>query len=162
MEEKKNIFVYLEQTFTIFGITVMLLSAFGKVFGESARDISTLFRMGAEGIATETLLQFLLVSAVISFLRFLFFTDVVFRKQSITGRMVAMLGAIVILIVLMTICFGWFPVDMWEPWALFFLCFGGSFGVSLAVTIWKEKLENKKMAEALEKMKRMERSKKDE
>lgn len=47
----------------------------------------------------------------------------------------------------------WFPTDMWEPWMMFFLCFAVSAGVSTAVTILRERMENRRMEEALERLK---------
>ena len=54
------------------------------------------------------------------------------------------------------LCFDWFPTDMWLPWIMFILCFGLCFVVSTVVTMWKEKMENRKMEEALAKLKKQE------
>lgn len=49
--------------------------------------------------------------------------------------------------------FDWFPVMMWQPWVMFFVCFGICAGVSVALSVLKEKSENRKMQEALERLK---------
>lgn len=64
-----------------------------------------------------------------------------------------MLSAVVVVIVIFTVLFGWFPVDMWESWAAFFLTFGLCFAGSLTVMHLKEKAENRKMEEALRRIK---------
>ena len=68
-------------------------------------------------------------------------------------RTVCMLSAVVVVIVIFTVLFGWFPVDMWESWAAFFLTFGLCFAGSLTVMHLKEKAENRKMEEALRRIK---------
>lgn len=157
MEEKKTIFNYMAQALTTFGITVIMLILLGHFFGESAKDISCLFRLGSEGIAMEILLQFLAVSVIETFLQFIFFTDTMIRRMSIVGRTVGMMLSIVVVIILMNFMCDWFPVNMWEPWALFLLCFGICFAASVGVIYVKEKWENRKMEEALEKLKRSEK-----
>ncbi len=157
MEERKTLFDYLGQIFMIFGITVMVLNVFCLLFGESARELSTLFSLGNNGLSVATMVQFLLVSAIIVALRFLFFTDVIIKNMPVVGRTI---GMVIIVLIIMSMCislFGWFPVDMWQPWVMFFLCFSISFIISIVVTGMKERAENKKMEEALKRIKQEEK-----
>lgn len=156
MEERKTIINYMEQVLTTFGMIVIMLIALGEFFGERARDISGLFRLGAEGLSTETLLQFLVISMLETLLQFIFFTDNLIRQMSIVRRTMGMLLSTVGVVIVMNLLCGWFPVNMWEPWALFVFCFGICFVVSVGVMSAKEKMENRKMEEALEKLKRKE------
>lgn len=153
MEKKRTIFDYMGQVFMIFGITMVVLNIFCILFGESAKDYSQMFSLGNQGLSVQTALQFFLVSICITTLRFLFFTDLLLKRMSILWRTVLMVLAVVIVIGVFIVVCGWFPVNMWMPWLLFFLSFGISFGISMAVTIWKERIENRKMAEALERLK---------
>lgn len=153
MEKKRTIFDYMGQVFMIFGITMVVLNIFCILFGESAKDYSQMFSLGNQGLSVQTALQFFLVSICITTLRFLFFTDLLLKRMSILWRTVLMVIAVVIVIGVFIVVCGWFPVNMWMPWLLFFLSFGVSFGISMAVTIWKERIENRKMAEALERLK---------
>ena len=73
MEKKRTIFDYLGQVLMIFGITILILNVFCVVFGENAKEISTMFAMGSDGISVSTSFQFLLVSIIVVVLRFLFF-----------------------------------------------------------------------------------------
>lgn len=84
---------------------------------------------------------------------FVFFTDGVIKKMLIWLRTICMLAAIVAIIAAFIIAFHWFPTDMWQPWAMFFLCFGLSFLGSYFVMSIKENTENKKMEEALKRLK---------
>ena len=153
MEKKRTIFDYMGQVFMIFGITMVVLNIFCILFGESAKAYSQMFSLGNQGLSVQTALQFFLVSICITTLRFLFFTDLLLKRMTILLRTVLMVIAVVIVIGVFIVVCGWFQVNMWVPWLLFFLSFGVSFGISMGVTIWKERIENRKMAEALERLK---------
>lgn len=154
MEEKKTIFDYIGQVFLIFGITIGILNIFCFLFGDNAKEISALFSLGSQGLSTLTTVQFFLVSVCIVIAKFIFFTDTCIKKMSIVMRTVCMVSTVLIVIALFIRVCGWFPVNMWQPWLMFFLCFGISFGISMVVTIVKERLENRKMEEALDRLKR--------
>ena len=153
MKKKETVFDYIGQIFVSFGFTVAALNIFCILFGEEAREYSTIFSMGGEGLSVQTMLQFLLTSSIIVTLRFVFFTDGLIKKVPIAIRTTGMFGSIIIMMALFIYLFGWFPVNMWQAWAMFFICFGVCAGVSVAVSALKEKLENKKMEEALQRLK---------
>ena len=153
MEEKKTIFDYLAQVMIIFGFAMLTLNIFCLIFGNAAKDISAIFKLGDQGIPVKITLQFLCVSALITGGRFVFFTDIIIQKMSIGLRTVCMLTFSVIIIAVFIIIFKWFPVNMWEPWAMFFICFGLSFLGSWFVVTVKEKVENKRMEDALRRLK---------
>lgn len=153
MEERKTIFDYVGQVFIIFGFSIAVLNLFCIVVGEYAQDASAIYSMGKEGLSTATMMQFFGVSVCITGFRFLFFTDRIIRQMSITVRTVCMLLSIIGLIVLCTLMFGWFPVDMWQAWMGFLVTFGVCFVGSMTITQLKEKTENRKMEEALQRLK---------
>ena len=158
MEEKKTIFDYLAQTMIVFGFSMLIMNIFCLIFGNSAKDFSTMFELGNQGIPTKTAFQFLCLSALITGIQFVFFTDILIKKMPVWSRTLCMLVSTVIIIVVFIIMFDWFPVDMWQPWAMFFLSFGISFLGSCFVTIIKEKVENRKMKEALQRWKEKEKT----
>lgn len=153
MEERKTIFDYLEQVFIIFGITLVVLNVFCLLFGEAAKEFSTMFSLGSKGLSVFTMAQFFLVSAIVVALRFLFFTDVIIKNMPVIRRTMCMVIIVLIIISVFISVFGWFPIDMWQPWAMFFLCFSICFFLSTMVTGMKEKAENRKMEEALNRIK---------
>ncbi len=112
-----------------------------------------MFSLGKEGIAIDTMLQFLLVSACTVSLRFFFFTETFIKNMTVPLRTVAMLASEIAVIILFIIVCGWFPTDLWIAWMMFFLCFGVCFVFSLTVSVLKESMENKQMEEALERLK---------
>ncbi|GFI18040.1 MAG: hypothetical protein HFI43_11650 [Lachnospiraceae bacterium] len=153
MEEKKTIFDYAEQVFGIFGFSIIILNIFCWLFGEEAKDISSLFSMGKEGLSLAVMVQFFSTSVWIVIMRFLFFTDVVFKNIRIVARSAAMVVSILVMMAAYIRIFDWFPVDDWLPWVMFFGCFGICFVVSLSLSALRERIENRKMEDALNRLK---------
>ena len=156
MEENKTIFDYLAQVLIVFGFTMLTISIFCLAFGESAKEFSAMFALGSKGIPVEIAFQFLGVSFLIVGVRYIFFTDICIKKMPIWLRTICMLAATVIIIAVFIIEFHWFPINMWRPWAMFFICFGISFFGSYLVMVIKERFENKQMEEALQRLKERE------
>ena len=150
MNRKNTIFGFLNHVLVIFGITVVCLLVFVALFGEDAEGISTIFGLGNQGITIATLLQYLLLSVLITALRLLYFTDRFVKKASIALRTVLMFVSIIVVIAVFAAVFGWFPVHMWQAWLAFFVCFAVSAGISTAVSVIKEKSDNEKLQAALE------------
>lgn len=153
MKQKNTIFDFVGQIFMIFGFTVICLNVFCLWFGESAKEFSTIFELGSKGLSSATMFQFLLETVFIVILREIFFTYKWIKKASIGVRTASMFSSVIVTIILLVYLFGWFPVDMWQPWVCFILSFGISAGVSTRVSVLKERAENKKMEEALQRLK---------
>ena len=154
MEKPKTVLDYIAETFSVFGLTVTVCVLLALLLGDKARDFSTLFSLGSKGLSAQAMAQLLLLSAGTKFFRFLFFTDKIIRRGSLPVRIAAMILCTVGLAVLCIVVFRWFPANMPEAWIGFcgssVLCFISGFVISS----YKERLENKKMADALEKMKK--------
>ncbi len=156
MEERKTIFDYIGQIFVIFGFSMIFLMILCYSFGTSAKGYSSIFELGAQGLTVSTMAQFLLTSTIIVLFRFIFFTDVLIKNLSITGRTIGMFISVIVMIVLFVWWFEWFPVNDLKPWIMFFVCFIVSTAGGVGISAIKEKMENKKMQEALERMKERE------
>ena len=150
MKQKNTILNFLNQVFVIFGGTVLCLMMFVFLFGEVAKNVSTIFELGSEGIAVSTLCQYLLLAVIITSLQWLFFTDRFIKRVSIAIRTVSMFVSIILVIAVSAAVFGWFPIHMWQAWLAFFICFAISAGISIAVSVLKERTDNAKLQEALE------------
>ena len=122
MEREKTIFDFLGNVFCIYGITATILILIAFFFGETAKEISGIFRLGRQGIPLEVMAEFLLTSFLVT-------------CMAIWG-------------------FGWFPVNMWEPWVCFIVCFAISVAVSIGVMRLKMKAEDRKLEEGLNRMKK--------
>ncbi|MBE5895518.1 MAG: hypothetical protein E7285_07610 [Lachnospiraceae bacterium] len=153
MEKKKDIFDFASTAALIYGFTITWLIIVCVLGGEMAVGYSSIFSLGRDGLSIATLLQFLLVSVLISLWKYLFFTDLIIKSATMVVRTFGMFSAVVLTISICVCVFGWFPVSEPLPWILFFVCFGISAAISTGLSSWKEKRENEKMEEALQKMK---------
>lgn len=153
MEHNKTFFDYIAKIFFVFGFTVMIFIVLTVVFGNVAKENSTLFALGNTGLAISSLVELFLLSSCIVFFRFLFLTDTLIKSLSVTLRTVALVSSIFVLVILFIVIFHWFPVDLPIAWFSFALCFFVCFVLSLVITSYKDHLENKKMQDALDKMK---------
>lgn len=154
MEEKKTIIDYVELVMKIFGFAIIMLNIFCILFGEDAKGFSSIFALGKEGIRISTMLEFLSVAVWITLTRFLFFSDVVVKNKGIPFRTCGMIGSVLVIISIYIWSFQWFPIGDWLCWFMFFVSFGISFLVSLGVTVIKERMENRRMEEALDRLKK--------
>lgn len=153
MKERKTWMDYVEQVLKIFGFSIIILNIFCLLFGEDAEEISSIFSMGKAGLSIGTMMQFLLAAAWIVLMRFLFFTDIFVKDMRVLFRTFGMIVSSLVMMVFCIWAFRWFPIDDWLPWTMFFLCFGVCFVISLVLTVVKERMENRKMEEALKKLK---------
>ena len=151
--KKDTVFDFLTHIMVVWGISVLSLCVFCPLFGESAEGKSSIFRLGNAGIPVETLLQFLILAIVITALRWLFFTDKLIKKLSMALRSAFMFGGAIVVVVIEAAIFEWFPVNMVMPWIMFLLSFLICAVASICVSVVKEKSENRKMEEALERLK---------
>ena len=157
MEDRKTIFHYIGNVFMIFGITTLILNLFCLMFGEDAKGFSTMFSLGREGLSCYTMFEFFLTAVCTVFLRFLFFTDTVIKNMTLIVRTVCMVVSELFVCACFILVCGWFPVNEWLPWGMFFLSFAVCFVVSAICTALNERMENRKMQEALERIKRYEK-----
>ena len=157
MDNKPTILGYLTQVFMIYGIAVLTLNIFCLLFGDSAREISSIFTLGSAGLSVTTMLQFLLAIGITILFRFIFMTDILIKKMPLAARIIIMFAAAFLNIMVFVILCGWFPVDNLTAWIMFLISFAISCAVSTAVSLLKEKMENRRLAEALNRLKEEER-----
>ena len=151
--EKKTIFYYLQHVMIVYGVAVVSQVLFCTLFGEDARGYSSMFSLGSEGIPVTLLAELLVLAVMITVLRWIFFTDTLIKRCSITVRTVLMFLGVILVVGAEAALFHWFPVDQVKPWCMFLLCFLVCAVASVGITTLMEKSENKKMQEALERMK---------
>ena len=150
MEEKKTIFNYISQTFATYGIIVVIFSLFSIAIGGSAGEYSTLFVLGGQGLTMGTLFQLLLLAVIVTVARLVFLSDTLIKDMSMPIRLLALFMVVMIATVIMIIVFDWFPVKDVTAWIGFFVSFVVCTFISVLITRIKERLENDKMQEALD------------
>ena len=154
MKENTTIFDHIGNILNTFGVSVLVLLFVCGVFGDDAREMSSMFQLGSKGLALETMLQYLAVAVVIEIIRSFFFSDRFIKNASNTLRSGGMIFTIIMVVVLFIIAFDWFPVNKALPWIMFLVSFGICFSIGLWISNIQEKLENKKMEEGLERLKK--------
>jgi len=144
VKEYKILHDVITNTLILFAISILTLILLAALFGDSAKEISPLYQMGSEGLASSTILEFLLSSAVIAVLKELYFSELIYKKLMTLWRTVLMLFSIIIASIIFIIVFEWFPPDYVMGWVGFFTCFGGSCLVISIFLIIKTKIESRR------------------
>lgn len=140
---------FVAQTLILFSVNILTLMLLAGLFGNGAKTISPLYQMGSKGLATSTMLQFLLSSVTIVALKSLFYSERFFKKLMTLWRTVLMLFGVLVMSVLFILIFHWFPLDNNLAWAGFLICFGGSCTLASLFMIIRTKLESKRYDELL-------------
>ena len=152
MIQKRTIYDFCGNVFMIYGITMGILATLCLIVGEDAAEVSTIFAMGNKGLSITTMLQFFLMVVFLVGFEWLFFTDLLIKNWSLVARTVAMFAMVIMTVGVFAAIFKWFPVGMVSAWVAFLICFFVCAVVSIAVSVLKERNENKKMQEALERL----------
>lgn len=153
MENRPTILKFLQRVFVIYGITTLILNIFTLIFGDAAKEMSTIFSFGSEALGVKTSIQFLFATFLLISLETLFMTDAVIKRMNMALRSVLMFASIFAVVTLFAVVFDWFPTDMAMPWILFIVCFMVCSAVSTFISAISERQENKKLEEALKKYK---------
>ena len=153
MDKRFTVFGFLSQVFMIYGITTGLLNIFCILFGNEAAGYSTIFSLAGAGVGTATSFQFLAAVTLVTILRVIFMTDMLIRGMPLPARIAAMFVSVFAVIVGFVFIFGWFPADDPLAWIMFIVCFAVSCGVSVTVSTIAEKQENRRLDEALKRVK---------
>ncbi len=153
-EENRTVFDHIARLFTTFGVMVVIFILFAVCIGQSTREYSTLFELGNGGLTIRTLLQLLALAVIVTVSQTVFMTDLLIKNMKIMARNVIFISSIFLTIVAFVFAFGWFPVDDIRAWIGFILSFSVSMTLSLLITRFVEKTENRKMQDALERYNR--------
>ena len=151
MEENKSIFYYISRLFVSFGVSLFSVALLNMLVGSEAKEFSSLFSLAGEGIATSTILQFMLLSLVITIAQALFLSDICIKNMSLKLRIALFFTSIIVTIAFFAYFFNWFPLNKVSAWVGFLLSFGICTGLGALFGFFKERTENEKMNSALEK-----------
>lgn len=135
---------FIRETMYIFAFDMLMLMFLAYFIGEDAREISTMFRLGSDGLALETMAQYFLSAAVIAGWKSFFFSDKVFRKMMVLWRTLGMLFAAAVSMVCFVAACGWFPIDSVEGWTGFVVSFLVCFVVSAGCMVYRTNRESRK------------------
>lgn len=153
MDKRFTVFGFLAQVFMIYGITTGLLNIFCMLFGNEAAVYSTIFSLANTGVSVATSLQFLLAVTIVIILRVVFMTDMLIKSMPLGARIAAMFVSVFAVIVTFVFVFGWFPATDPLAWIMFIVCFAVSCAVSVIISTAAERQENRRLDEALKRVK---------
>ena len=151
MEEKKSIFNYISRCFETYGILVVIFMIFSSIVGEGAAEYTPLFSLGKQGLSLATLLELLLLAVLITVAYSIFMSDSLIKNMRVPIRTVLYLITVTACIIVMIFIFKWFPMNDVKSWAGFIICYIFSLGISVFITFMRERMENNRMQEALDK-----------
>ncbi|MBR5180834.1 MAG: hypothetical protein IKW88_01110 [Clostridiales bacterium] len=154
MEDRKTIFEYIAQLFATYGIMVVIFIVINLVIGDNARSVSTLFALGSDGLSAAMLLELLLLAFIITAAQNVFLSDILIKDMALIVRNILFFLTIMIAITVFVIIFGWFPINEVGAWIGFIVSFAVCTAVSAVFMRLEERAENKKMQEALNRLKK--------
>ena len=149
MEDNKTIFDYLGQLFATYGITVAIFMVLTILIGEYTNDISSLYSLGNRGLSIQTLAQVFLLSIIITISQIAFLTDKWIKNMQMILRNILFFGTICVTVAL----FSWFPIGNIRAWIGFLISFILCSTISVGIKRLAENAENKKLEQALKKIK---------
>ncbi len=153
MENKRTILDFMSFVMRTFGICICFLLVLTIMANAEMIETSSIFVFGNEAISITILLQFLLLSFITAILVFLFTSAYMIRFLSLTTRLILMPISIILCLGITIYFFGWFPTGSPLPWILFVVSFLMCFGISVAITLHKNKKADAVLNKALEEMK---------
>ena len=154
MDDRKTIFDYIKQLFTTYGIMVVIFIVINLIIGNEARTLSSLFSLGSAGLSTATLLQLLFLAAIITVAQNIFLSDILIKNMALIVRNILFFVTVMAASTLFIIIFGWFPAGDITAWIGFIVCFAVCTAVSALIMRLSENAENRKMQEALNRLKK--------
>ena len=154
MEEKKTVFNYIGQVFSIYGVMTVIFVVINLLIGDNAGSVSTLFALGKTGLSTATLLELLLLALIVTAAQNIFLTDVVIKDMALLVRNILFFATILAAIIAFATICGWFPLNDLGAWIGFIVSFAVCAVASAFLMKLEENAENKKMQEALNKLKK--------
>ena len=79
-------------------------------------------------------------------------TDMLIKTWPVPVRTICMFVSVIVTIVVFIVAFQWFPVEKVMAWVMFLCCFVVCALGAIGISLLKEKTDNRKMQEALERM----------
>lgn len=153
MREYKNIFDFLSEVLIIFSITILMFLCIVPLFGEQAKEISTMFDYGGGAIAIHTLVELLGMSFIEIGIKYIYSNERIVASISGIPRLLIMFSMNIGSVVVFAYLFQWFPFNAWLPWVGFGISFTLCVVLSIGVMNVKTKLDTKKLEEGLKKFK---------
>lgn len=139
---------FVEKLLSTFASVIFIFIILTYFVGEGAKDKSSLFRLGSQGISIFTLIQLFALSLSVCLLNFIFLTDAVLKNTGIAARYVFFFVLTMAVLVVFSLVFHWIPNET-KYWLGVFACFVISSVASVFVSNMLSKKEDEKLNCAL-------------
>lgn len=151
MEVSEKIVKYIERTLITFSILVLLFSLLNFFFDENVSKISLLFEFVKNALSLKLIFQLFIFSFVVNAITFFMGSDFMIKRMGRALRLVLMFILIFISLAVMIVLCHWFPPQETLPWLLTAIGFVLSFTMTVVIDSLKERHENEKINDALNK-----------
>ena len=148
-QHKSSISEFLTQVFVIFSISVLFLLFVGSIVGDETKPFSTMFSLGSQGLATSTMLQFLLSSFLVVLIRYFFNSRRIFKNMTTLTRTVLMICCIFFMVIFFISVFHWFSFSNLYAWFSFIITFTLFVSGSMIFFLIKARLKSKEYEKLL-------------
>ena len=153
MSKRKKIEKYLFETIAVTFAMATFGAAMGgflmDTFGSGVTVYGGFFAYGLGGLYYERIFQLFGLSVVLGVLLLIFISDLVLEKVMLLWRYVIFLPLAIVAISAFVIMFRWFPIDVWQWWALLIAVFVTSSLGSMIPMFVKVRREDKQYEKAL-------------
>ena len=148
MNEKKSILKEFWRLVTItFTCTILIMSVIGWLFGDIAKEATTMFHLGSIGLPYQTIFQILTFTVINSGLSL--FIGKVFKNLLLLWQLIITMFACLVASGIMVVVFRLIPPGSWASWLWFVASFVGLFIIIAAVMIIKTSLADREYEKLL-------------
>ncbi|MBP5451416.1 MAG: hypothetical protein J6Y16_04180 [Treponema sp.] len=154
----KNKFVlFIEKLLSTFAVIIMVFMILAFFIGDGAKEKSSLFSLGNQGLSLSTLIQLFALSLAVCLLNVIFLTDTFLKNMGVVLRYVLFFILTMAVLASFSIMFHWIPNKI-KYWLGVFVCFLVSTITSIFVSKLLSKREDEKLNSALKAIKMKENS----
>lgn len=141
----------ISRSLIAFAVFILVLSICAQFMGNESEILEmSLYQLGNQGIAIETIFQGFLLSLAVSCINEI--VDL-FHSMLVLWKTILRVVLITLTAVLFIIYFDWFPSDLLEAWVGFGLSFMLCFTIACCFMVYKTKKENEEYQRLFEQFK---------
>ena len=154
---KKRFIEFIEKLLSTFAAIILVFMVLTAFIGNGAKEKSSLFMLGNQGLSLSTLIQLFALSLAVCLLNEIFLTDALFKNMGIILRYVLFFILTMAVLAVFSLVFHWIPNEI-KYWLGVFACFLVSTITSIFVSKLLSKKEDEKLNSALKAIKMKENS----
>ena len=154
---KKRFVLFIEKLLSTFAVIILVFMILTLFIGNGAKEKSSLFRLGNQGLSLSTLVQLFALSFAVCLLNVIFLTDTFLKNMGIVLRYVLFFILTMAVLASFSLIFHWIPNEI-KYWLGVLACFLVSTITSIFVSRLLSKREDEKLNSALKAIKMKENS----